>query len=103
MKTIAGATLIVAAAIFYHARTDLAGRKIGYDERMGMIKVCQVASSVSSVAGIILVGGGLLPARGKEKDDCHQKSGSLVGRQEAKNWGAEQGGGGQATTRSESA
>ena len=102
MKTIAGAILIVAAAIFYHARTDLAGRSIAYDERMGMIKVCQVASAVSGIAGILLVGVGLLPARGKQKGDCHQKSVSLLDRQEPKNWGAEQVGGGQADTRSES-
>lgn len=55
MKTIAGAILIVAASVFYHARIELAERKIGYIERMGLIKVCLLGSAVTGVAGILLI------------------------------------------------
>ena len=64
MKAIAGSILIVAAAIFYHARTDLAGRQIGFHERMGMIRTCEIAATISGVAGVLLIGVGLLPAKG---------------------------------------
>ena len=73
MKTIAGTILIVAAAIFYHARTDLAGRKIGYDERNEMIRTCQVASVLSGIAGVFLIGVGVLPVRRKLNEEEEEK------------------------------
>lgn len=63
MKAIAGTILIVASAIFYHARTDLAGRNISYGDAMDLIRTCDTAAKIFGVAGVILTGAGLLPNR----------------------------------------
>ncbi len=58
MKTIAGAVLIVAAAIFYHARIEVEGSPVSHDSRKQIVRTCQVSAVLCGSVGLILLSTG---------------------------------------------
>lgn len=56
MKAITGAILIVAAAIFFLARVDVASSQIAFVEAKELARISHAASLLFGIAGILLQG-----------------------------------------------
>jgi hypothetical protein len=61
MKAITGSILIVAAAIFFQARVDVASSQIAFVEAKELARISHAASLLFGIAGVLLIGMELLP------------------------------------------
>jgi hypothetical protein len=64
MKAITGAILIVAAAIFFQARVDLASGQIAFVEAKELARISLAASLLLGIAGVLFIGIELLQTSG---------------------------------------
>jgi hypothetical protein len=64
MKAITGSILIVAAAIFFQARVDLASSQIAIVEAKELARISHAASLLFGIAGVLLIGIELLQTLG---------------------------------------
>jgi hypothetical protein len=64
MKAITGAILIVAAAIFFQARVDVASSQFAFVEAKELARISHAASLLFGIAGILLIGIELLQTSG---------------------------------------
>ena len=63
MKAITGAILIVAAALFFQARVDVASSQIGFVEAKELMRISHAASLLCGITGVLLIGIGVLPTK----------------------------------------
>jgi Mn2+/Fe2+ NRAMP family transporter len=64
MKAITGAILIVAAAVFFQARVDVASSQIAFVEAKELARISHAASLLFGIAGMLLIGIELLQVSG---------------------------------------